>query len=155
MTRRRRHHVATLVGVLLIGFSGPASATPPATDIPGDGAKIIDLAALRFATDLLVTIDDAGERRFLAPDAEPFPAELIREPFAGMASDSDLFIVQATAPRLQVVLRETLEELGARVLGYVPNLIAGQHRSQPTLRVNESIRIEIQQRYDYLFPFVA
>ena len=100
----------------------------PASASADDDALPIDLAAIRFTTEALVEVDAQGQRRFLAPDAAPFPGELLREPFetaqrtTGERSEaSDLFIVQAAAPRLQIALREQLEDLGVRILGYIPH----------------------------------
>ena len=116
----RPRRIATVVVSLLLGVAIPAPGTPP-VGTSTDDARIVDLAALRFATDRLVTTGDQGERRFLPPDVTAFPAELVREPFAAPASpDSDLFIVQAAAPRLQSVLRETLADLEVPILGYIP-----------------------------------
>ena len=94
-------------------------------------AQVIDLAAIRFATDGLVATKSGGGREFDAPDMSSFATHGERAPFE--QADSDLFIVQAPAPAAQVELRASLEALGAEILGYVPHtaylvrLTSGQH----------------------------
>ncbi len=92
-----------------------------AVPIPGQSSQhVIDLKAIRFVTDSLVTTDFKGRRRFLAPDTRSFPVELIRQPFAD--GTTDLFLVQAANPAGQTTLRAWLERNRVPILDSIPNL---------------------------------
>jgi hypothetical protein len=78
---------------------------------------VIDLAAVRFATDRLVTL--AGRKTFREPDLATFAPSQVREAFA--VGKRDLFIVQATDPEAQITLRGWLERAGIPILGYIPH----------------------------------
>ncbi len=95
--------------------------------------RLIRLAAASFATDALVGTGSGGARSFEAPDMSSFAPELVREPFIGGATAggatagagdrvaTDLFVVQAADPKLQVVLRQTLEAMGIAIRGSIPD----------------------------------
>jgi subtilase family protein/putative pyrroloquinoline-quinone binding quinoprotein len=81
------------------------------------GSKhVIDLAAVRFATDGLVA---AGRgRTFREPDLATFDPSQLRQAFA--TGGRDLFIVQATDAKAQVTLRRLLQRSRTPILGYIP-----------------------------------
>ncbi len=88
--------------------------------VPGQTAThLIDLKAIRFTTDALVTTDARGKRKFLAPDTSSFPPELVRQPFA--EGTADIFIVQAADPAGQTALRAYLERNRIEILDFLPN----------------------------------
>jgi hypothetical protein len=92
-----------------------------AVPIPGQSSPhVIDLKAIRFVTDSLVSSDFKGQRRFLAPDTRSFPPELIRQPF--FDATTDLFLIQAPNPAGQVALRSWLERNRIQILDYIPEL---------------------------------
>jgi outer membrane protein assembly factor BamB len=113
----------------------PFSARFPDTE----GAEhVIDLAAMRFATDPLVTL--AGRKTFREPDLATFPPSQVRQAFA--VGKRDLFIVQATDPKAQTVLRRWLERVRIPILGYVPHeayLVRLDERAHSLLSAQEAV----------------
>jgi hypothetical protein len=92
----------------------PFSARFPDTE----GAEhVIDLAAVRFATDRLVTL--SGRKTFREPELPGSLTSQVRQPFS--SRERDLFIVQATDPKAQATLRRWLERAGIPILGYIPH----------------------------------
>jgi hypothetical protein len=87
--------------------------------VKAGGAHLVDLAATRFFTDPLVSVDGSGQRTFLPPDMRSFSSQLVRTPFE--SGSSDLFIVQAGGPTEQVALRRWLQSVNVKVLGYIPD----------------------------------
>jgi hypothetical protein len=96
----------------------PYSARFLAEEGAAPGLHIVDLKAVRFATDGLRGRDERGGLVFHEPDLASFPQALVAETFAG--GGRDYVIVQAASPASQVSLRSWLEEEGIPVLGYVP-----------------------------------
>jgi hypothetical protein len=97
----------------------PFSARFPAEEAPGSGSHLVDLKAIRFATDGLRGRDERGGLVFHEPDLSSFPQALVAEAFAG--GGKDYMIVQAGSPESQVSLRAWLEEEGLPILDYVPS----------------------------------
>ena len=100
----------------------------------------IDLAAARFSTEKLVSLDERGARVFREPDAASFPRTLLRAPFGAGATDE--FLVQAKDAAAQDRLRKLLESQGARILGYVPDgayLVRLDERALEKLRGAEPV----------------
>jgi hypothetical protein len=82
-----------------------------------EGAEhVIDLSAVRFATDSLVSL--SGKKTFREPELGSFPPSQVRP--ASAAGQRDLFIVQATDPTAQITLRRWLERARIPILGYIP-----------------------------------
>lgn len=80
---------------------------------------VIDLSAIRFATDDLVDYGSDSGREFLLPDVSGFASDLIREPFE--LGSRDLFIIQAEDPTGQAKLRQVLVQLGIAIRDYIPH----------------------------------
>lgn len=86
---------------------------------PADAAHhVIDLAAMRFETDDLVSVSTSGQRRHSMPDLATFPRELTT--FAFEAGADDYFIVQAKTAADQTSLRSWLQANGIPILDYLP-----------------------------------
>lgn len=94
--------------------SGAARIAPVGT------THVVDLAALSFTTDDLVTRDQQGNRTFAEPKLTSFPRDLVRSPFEN--GGEDFFIVQAGSPAEQTLLREYLQKSGIEILDYLPQL---------------------------------
>lgn len=86
--------------------------------VPTRARHVIDLAAVRFATDNLVAGWGTG-RRFSDPDLSSFPPGLIGRAFTN--GDHDLFLVQAVGPEAQLSLRNALTAADIAIVGYVPH----------------------------------
>jgi len=81
---------------------------------------VIDLAAIRFVTDGLVSISENGRPAHAMPSLVTFAPELDAIPF--LADRDDYYIVQAKDAGNQSALREWLEASEIPILDYLPQL---------------------------------
>jgi len=81
---------------------------------------VIDLAAMRFETDGLVSVSPNGQRKYSAPNLSSFPRILDTPPFR--TASEDYFIVQAKTAGDQASLRAWLEANGIPILDFLPQL---------------------------------
>lgn len=95
------------------------------------GAHVIDLAAMRFETDPLVSGSPGGPRTYSMPDLSTFARELDAAPFNGRSED--YFIVQADTSAGQTALRMWLEASEIAILDYLPHLAYLVRASQEEL----------------------
>ncbi|HYI09732.1 MAG TPA: S8 family serine peptidase [Thermoanaerobaculia bacterium] len=84
------------------------------------GRHVIDLAAMRFETDDLVSVSSNGQRVHAMPDLSTFARELDTLPF--LTTGKDYFIVQAKSAADQSALRAWLESNEIPILDYIPQL---------------------------------
>lgn len=75
-----------------------------AAEVP---SHVIDLAAMRFETENLVSLAPGGQRQHTPPNVSTFARELDRPPFVN--GSEDYFIVQANTALDQIALRTFLE----------------------------------------------
>ncbi len=95
----------------------------------------IELAAMRFTTDDLISVSPGGQRTYAMPDLSTFPRQLDRKPF--LASRDDYFIVQSRTAADQAALRQWLEGKGIPILEYFPHLAYLVRMSEEQLLIVE------------------
>lgn len=105
-----------------------------ATAVP---SHVIDLAAMRFETEVLVSLSPAGQRLHTPPNVSTFARELDRPPFVN--GSEDYFIVQANTAPDQIALRRFLESNKIPIFDYLPQLAY-------LVRISEAQRGVLEQR---------
>jgi fibronectin type 3 domain-containing protein len=103
--------------------------------LQGAGKHVVDLAAVRFETDGLVTTAAGGRRTHGMPDLSTFPHSLATFPFE--TGVEDYFIVQANSALEQTALRAWLESSKIPILDYLPQLSYLVRASQEQLSLIE------------------